>query len=94
MSEENTKYPSFLDKDFIQIRRLDKGAFGKIFVARRKDDSKEYALKVFFDVKEKEAQSIYEETRLLVSAYHKNVVKYIDIWLDQMSLFFSSIMFN
>ncbi|EMS13440.1 interferon-induced, double-stranded RNA-activated protein kinase [Entamoeba histolytica HM-3:IMSS] len=45
-NEINKHYPDFLNKDFVQVRQLDKGAFGKIFVARRKDDSKVYVLKM------------------------------------------------
>ena len=50
MNEKDFHYPDFLNKDFVQIKRLDKGAFGKIFVARRKDDSKVYCLKIVFGV--------------------------------------------
>ena len=84
--EEINYYPNFLNKDFVQIRRLDKGAFGKIFLARRKDDSKIYILKMMFGVTNEEITRIKDEIVVLASINHKHVVRYLDAWIETMEM--------
>ncbi|KAL7721284.1 Interferon-induced [Entamoeba marina] len=79
-------YPCFLQKDFVHIKRLDKGAYGKIFVARRRVDSKEYVLKMLFGVTDTDLKSIRDEIVTLASINHKNVVRYLDAWIETMDV--------
>ncbi|ELP87344.1 interferon-induced, double-stranded RNA-activated protein kinase, putative [Entamoeba invadens IP1] len=84
MDGEVDHYPDFLNKDFVQITKIDKGAFGKIFVARRKDDSKVYVLKLMFGETDKDVESVCDEIVVLASTNHRNVVRYLDAWIESM----------
>jgi len=79
----------YLD-DFIQIRRLGKGAFGAVFEAENKLDGLRYAVKIIRipSLKDLFIDKIINEVKFLARLDHKNVVRYYSAWLDNDSPIF------
>ncbi|XP_043991709.1 interferon-induced, double-stranded RNA-activated protein kinase isoform X3 [Gambusia affinis] len=63
--------------DYESIEQLDKGAFGRVFKAKRKLEGKYYAVKI---VRYKE--KTLEEVKVLSELNHCNIVRYHSCWLE------------
>ena len=70
--------------DFEFIRTLGKGAFSVVYLVRRKEDQKEYALKsiTMEKLKECEQQNSVNEIRILASVSHPNIIGYKEAFWD------------
>ena len=71
--------------DFEFIRTLGKGAFSTVYLVRRKEDHKPYALKsiTMEKLKENEQQNSVNEVRILASISHKNVIGYKEAFWNE-----------
>ena len=76
-------YGSLADFEIIAI--LGKGAFSSVFLARRKIDKKQYALKSvqLEKLSPKEQKNSINEARILASIDHPNIIGYIDCFLNE-----------
>ncbi|ELP93010.1 interferon-induced, double-stranded RNA-activated protein kinase, putative [Entamoeba invadens IP1] len=82
--EEET--PSFLNKYFAEIKLVGSGAYGKVYSGIRKDDKKKYAIKVLIVSGTVNMEDVKGEVRNLASINNnKNVVRYYDTWLEELS---------
>ena len=72
-------------KDFELGKELGKGAFGSVFIARRKEDSKVYAMKrvKISQLNTKERENALNEVRILASLNHQNIVGYKEAFFDE-----------
>ena len=70
--------------DFEFIRTLGKGAFSIVYLVRRKEDKKEYALKsITMDkLNENDQQNSVNEIRILASVSHPNIIGYKEAFWD------------
>ena len=70
--------------DFEFIRTLGKGAFSIVYLVRRKEDKKEYALKsITMDkLSESDQQNSVNEIRILASVSHPNIIGYKEAFWD------------
>ncbi len=70
--------------DFEIGRELGKGAFGSVFIVRRKQDKKIYAMKQvkIIGLSEKEKKNSFNEVRILASLSHKNIIGYKEAFYD------------
>ena len=73
--------------DFEFIRTLGKGAFSVVYLVRRKEDKKEYALKsiIMEKLSESEQQNSVNEIRILASVSHPNIIGYKEAFWDNKS---------
>ena len=71
--------------DFEKIKELGKGSFGSVYLVRRKEDHKIYALKTVYIQKlnKKEQQNSVNEVRILASVNHPNVIGYKEAFWDE-----------
>ena len=72
--------------DFIKEKVIGKGSFGSVYLVRRKQDQKLYALKTVFleKLNKKEQENSVNEVRLLASINHPNVIGYKEaFWNDK-----------
>ena len=71
--------------DFEKIKELGKGSFGSVYLVRRKEDHKIYALKSVYIEKlnKKEQQNSVNEVRILASVNHPNVIGYKEAFWDE-----------
>ena len=72
--------------DFEFIRTLGKGAFSVVYLVKRKEDQKEYALKsiIMDKLKENEQQNSVNEIRILASVSHPNIIGFKEaFWNDK-----------
>ena len=71
-------------KDFTIIKSLGKGSFSSVYLVKRNQDSKIYALKrVYLDKQTKKQQeSSVNEVRILASIHHQNVISYKEAFWD------------
>ena len=70
--------------DFEKIKELGKGSFGSVYLVRRKEDQKIYALKSVYlqKLNKKEQQNSVNEVRILASVNHPNVIGYKEAFWD------------
>ena len=70
--------------DFIIEKVLGKGSFGSVYLVRRKEDNKIYALKsvILEKLNKKEQQNSVNEVRILASVNHPNVIGYKEAFWD------------
>ena len=73
--------------DFEFIRTLGKGAFSLVYLVRRKEDKKEYALKsiTMEKLSENDQQNSVNEIRILASVSHPNIIGYKEAFWDNKS---------
>ena len=71
-------------KDFDIVKVLGKGSFGSVYLVRRKEDKKIYALKsvILEKLNKKEQQNSVNEVRILASVNHPNVIGYKEAFWD------------
>ena len=71
--------------DFEKVKELGKGSFGSVFLVRRKEDHKIYALKSVYlqKLNKKEQQNSVNEVRILASVNHPNVIGYKEAFWDE-----------
>ena len=71
--------------DFEFIRTLGKGAFSTVYLVRRKQDQRQYALKsiTMEKLKENEQQNSVNEIRILASISHPNVIGYKEAFFNE-----------
>ena len=71
-------------KDFDIVKVLGKGSFGSVYLVRRKEDKKIYALKsvILEKLNKKEQENSVNEVRLLASISHPNVIEYKEAFWD------------
>ena len=71
--------------DFEIIGILGKGSFSSVFLARRKKDHHEYALKSvqLEKLSKKEQENSINEARILASIDHPNIIGYKDCFMDE-----------
>ena len=71
--------------DFQIIKQLGKGAFGSVYLVKRKEDNLIYALKsVIMDkLKKKEQENSLNEVRILASIRHPNIIGYKEAFYDE-----------
>eukprot|EP00058_Branchiostoma_floridae_P012183 XP_002597671.1 hypothetical protein BRAFLDRAFT_279796 [Branchiostoma floridae] len=70
--------------EFLELDRLGKGGFGRVFKVKNKLDGQEYAVKKIF-LKESKMYvffRIVREVKLLASLQHANVVRYHTAWME------------
>ena len=70
--------------DFIIEKVLGKGSFGSVYLVRRKEDNKIYALKsvILEKLNKKEQRNSVNEVRILASVNHPNVIGYKEAFWD------------
>ena len=70
--------------DFKIEKVLGKGSFGSVYLVRRKEDNKIYALKsvILEKLNKKEQQNSVNEVRILASVNHPNVIGYKEAFWD------------
>ena len=70
--------------DFEKIKELGKGSFGSVYLVKRKEDQKIYALKSVYlqKLNKKEQQNSVNEVRILASVNHPNVIGYKEAFWD------------
>ena len=70
--------------DFVIEKVLGKGSFGSVYLVRRKEDQKIYALKsvILEKLNKKEQQNSVNEVRILASVNHPNVIGYKEAFWD------------
>ena len=70
--------------DFIIEKILGKGSFSTVYLVRRKEDKKIYALKsvILEKLNKKEQQNSVNEVRILASVNHPNVIGYKEAFWD------------
>ena len=70
--------------DFIIEKVLGKGSFGSVYLVRRKEDNKIYALKsvILEKLNKKEQENSVNEVRILASVNHPNVIGYKEAFWD------------
>ena len=70
--------------DFIIEKVLGKGSFGSVYLVRRKEDNRIYALKsvILEKLNKKEQQNSVNEVRILASVNHPNVIGYKEAFWD------------
>ena len=71
--------------DFDIIKQLGKGSFAYVFLVRRKEDKKIYAMKrvLVEKLKKKELDNSLNEVRILNSINHINVIGYKEAFYDE-----------
>ena len=71
-------------EDFKIEKVLGKGSFGSVYLVRRKEDNKIYALKSVYleKLNEKEQKNSVNEVRILASVNHPNVIGYKEAFWD------------
>ena len=75
-------------RDFKKERILGKGSFGSVYLVRRRQDNKIYALKtvILEKLNKKEQENSVNEVRILASVNHPNVIGYKEaFWDDEKS---------
>ena len=75
-------------RDFKKERILGKGSFGSVYLVRRRQDNKIYALKtvILEKLNKKEQENSVNEVRILASINHPNVIGYKEaFWDDEKS---------
>ena len=70
--------------DFIIGKELGKGAFGSVYIVKRKQDKKIYAMKQvkIIGLSKKEINNAFNEVRILASLSHKNIIGYKEAFYD------------
>ena len=73
--------------DFEFRENLGKGSFGSVYIVKRKENQKIYAMKrvTLMNLGEKEKQNSFNEVRLLASLSHPNIIGYKEAFFDQKS---------
>ena len=67
------------------VRSIGQGMYGQVFLARHKEENRNYAIKRinFKDIDEKDRKNIENEVLLLKALKHANIVSYKDSFLDK-----------
>ena len=83
MSSEPVEKSSM--SDFEILKQLGKGAFGSVYLVKRKEDNNIYALKsvVMDKLKKKEQENSLNEVRILASIRHPNIIGYKEAFWDE-----------
>ena len=70
--------------DFEIGKELGKGAFGSVYIVKRKQDNKIYAMKQvkIIGLSKKEKNNAFNEVRILASLSHKNIIGYKEAFYD------------
>ena len=73
--------------DFEFRENLGKGSFGSVYIVKRKENQKIYAMKCvrLTNLGEKEKQNSFNEVRLLASFSHPNIIGYKEAFFDEKS---------
>ena len=73
--------------DFEFRESLGKGSFGSVYIVKRKENQKIYAMKRvrLINLGEKEKQNSFNEVRLLASFSHPNIIGYKEAFFDEKS---------
>ena len=73
--------------DFEIGKELGKGAFGSVYIVKRKQDNKIYAMKQvkIVGLSKKERNNAFNEVRILASLSHKNIIGYKEAFYDKSS---------
>ena len=74
-------------RDFEVGKELGKGAFGSVFIVKRKEDSNIYAMKrvKISQLNTKERENALNEVRILASLNHQNIVGYKEAFFEEES---------
>eukprot|EP01046_Picozoa_sp_COSAG06_P017947 COSAG06_NODE_1235_length_10137_cov_16.765989_1_plen_943_part_00 len=84
---ESKSVVSRYEQEFKEIRRLGKGGQGTVFVAHRKLDGIDYAVKkVLLPRREKDRERVLREVKSLAQLEHMNIVRYYNAWIEQIYL--------
>ena len=72
-------------RDFKKEKVLGKGSFGSVYLVRRKQDNKIYALKtvIMEKLSKREQENSVNEVRILASVNHPNVIGYKEAFWDE-----------
>ncbi|KAJ2900277.1 hypothetical protein IWW38_000621, partial [Coemansia aciculifera] len=68
--------------DFVQLRTLGRGGFGRVFEARNKLDGRRYAVKQIKVRGQVTADKTLRETKTLAGLEHPNIVRYYSSWIE------------
>ncbi|KAJ2746846.1 hypothetical protein GGI20_000999 [Coemansia sp. BCRC 34301] len=68
--------------DFVQLRTLGRGGFGRVFEARNKLDGRRYAVKQIKVKGQVTADKTLRETKTLAGLEHPNIVRYYSSWIE------------
>ncbi|KAJ2849414.1 hypothetical protein J3B02_003799, partial [Coemansia erecta] len=68
--------------DFVQLRCLGKGGFGKVYEVRNKLDGRRYAVKLIKIKGEITADKTLREIKTLANLDHPNIVRYYSSWIE------------
>jgi NIMA (never in mitosis gene a)-related kinase len=73
--------------DFEFREKLGTGSFGSVYIVKRKENQKIYAMKrvKLINLGEKEKQNSFNEVRLLASFSHPNIIGYKEAFFDEKS---------
>ncbi|KAJ2628345.1 hypothetical protein H4R22_003936 [Coemansia sp. RSA 1290] len=72
--------------DFVQLRCLGKGGFGKVYEVRNKLDGRPYAVKQIKIRGEITAEKTLREIKTLANLDHPNIVRYYSSWIEVTAL--------
>ena len=72
-------------KDFEITKELGKGAFGSVWIVKRKEDGQRYAMKrvKISALDPRERENALNEVRILASLHHINIVAYKEAFFDE-----------
>jgi NIMA (never in mitosis gene a)-related kinase len=72
-------------KDFIILKSIGKGAFGRVDLVERKEDGKIYAIKSvkIAQLNTKEQENALNEVRVLASITHPNIIGYKEAFFEE-----------
>ena len=72
-------------RDFKKEKVLGKGSFGSVYLVRRKQDNKIYALKtvIMEKLNKREQENSVNEVRILASVNHPNVIGYKEAFWEE-----------
>ena len=74
--------------DFFIEKILGRGSFGSVYLVRRKQDQKIYALKTvtFEKLNKRDQENSLNEVRILASINHPNVIGYKEAFWDDLEI--------
>ena len=81
---EISVYDSRYEQDFIEIKKIGNGGFGKVYESTNKMDGVNYAIKKIHITKHesKNIKNIFKEAKILAKLSHPNVIRYFSTWIE------------
>jgi translation initiation factor 2-alpha kinase 1 len=74
--------PSKFVEEFTDIKHISKGAYGKVYMAKKKSDGITYAVKKIILDDREPIHSTFNEVKVMAALSHPNIVRYYDNWIE------------